>query len=279
MLSTSGSVPKEFEEVSASDIEIPEAIQTAGIAATQRPLKMMLVGDSMAKSLGWGFERAAIHGYQFFNAAVDGCGLAQDVGERWFARWIKDDPRCVPGWRERWPAAINGYAPDLIVALFGAQDVYDRKIDGREIPFDSAEGQALAEQELQQAIDILTAGGAHLVLLTTPFYVAGWPMKIQADRSAFNDSWITRYNTIQNAVASRNPDKVSIIDLNRYINPSGRYQKTVNGIEIRTFDNVHLSTEGAEFVIRWLHPQLEYLGRRHLGVMPEPVSTGVVRRS
>ena len=43
----------------------------------------MVVGDSVANSLGPGFERAAAaNGLSVWNASVDGCGITQDVGER-----------------------------------------------------------------------------------------------------------------------------------------------------------------------------------------------------
>jgi len=279
VMTTSGGVPGQFKEVSASEIKVPDPVDVAGISTTARPLRVMLVGDSMARSLGWGFEREAVQGYQFFNAAVDGCGLAQDVGARWFSYWLEHDPRCVPGWRDRWPAAISQFAPDIVVALFGAQDTYDRRIDGREIPFLSPEGQALAQQDLQDAINVLSASGAHVVLLTTPYYQAGWPMRIDPDRSAFNPAWIDSYNRIQRTVASLNADRVSVLDLNKYIDPDGRYQKTVGVVTIRSFDNVHFSPEGAEFAIRWLHPQLDFLGKEHIGIAPSEPSTGVVQRS
>ena len=125
---------------------------------------------------------------------------------------------------------------------------------------------------------MLSATGAHVVLLTTPYYVPGWPMRVDSARSAFNPAWIDKYNEIQHTVATLNPDRVSLIDLNRYIDPEGHYTKTVAGIEVRTFDNVHFSPQGAEFALRWLHPQLDFLGKRHIGALPAAPSIGVVQR-
>ena len=48
----------------------------------------MVVGDSVANSMGPGFERAAVaNGLSVWDASVDGCGITQDVGERHVAGW------------------------------------------------------------------------------------------------------------------------------------------------------------------------------------------------
>ena len=43
-----------------------------------------------------------------------------------------------PGWRDRWPAEVAQWNPQVVVVLLGAQDTFDRRIDGKVIPFDSA---------------------------------------------------------------------------------------------------------------------------------------------
>ena len=261
LVSTTGGVPAVVENVSASELVAPPIAIDAAAQAAQRPPRVLLVGDSMARSLGPGLERAAASGeFQFWDASVPGCGLASDVGERWFAAWQGTDPRCLPTWRERWPAQLQEYDPDIVIALFGAQDAFDRRVDGAEIRFDEAQGSLLAQQDLTEALTMLSSTGAEVTLLTTPYYVLGWPQQVQVERSPLNEDWIDRYNLLQRAVGARlsegAPGGVRILDLNRYLAPERTWTDTVSGIKVRSFDRCHLSPEGADFVAAWLVPRL-----------------------
>jgi peptidoglycan/LPS O-acetylase OafA/YrhL len=261
---TSATVPRAHVPLSAADLRPPRpapGLVAAGTAsetaAARPPPRVMLVGDSVARSLGPGLERtAATHGIQFWDASVPGCGLATDVGERWFGQWQGIDARCVPGWRERWPQQVAEFDPDIVVTLFGAQDAFDRRVDGREVPFDGPAGEALAERDLQQAVTSLSSSGAHVVLLTAPYYRLCCPMTIDLHRSPMNEAWITRYNELQAAVARRNPTRAAVMDLNRYLGPEGTWTDTVAGVKVRSFDRSHLSDAGADLTAQWLVPQL-----------------------
>jgi lysophospholipase L1-like esterase len=92
--------------------------------------------------------------------------------------------------------------------------------------------------------------------------VPGWPMKIDGPRSLFNSAWIDRWNSLEHAIAGRNAGRVTIVDLNRYLDPDGTWTDTVNGIKVRTFDRMHLSADGAAYVARWLVPQLRNFASR-----------------
>ena len=119
----------------------------------------------------------------------------------------------------------------------------------------------LAEHDLEDAVTTLSSHGAAVVLLTAPYYVPGWPMKIDVPRSLFNPAWIDRWNSLERAVAGRNAG-VAIVDLNRYLDPNGTWTDTVNGIKVRIFDRMHLSADGAAYVAQWLGPQLRNFATR-----------------
>jgi peptidoglycan/LPS O-acetylase OafA/YrhL/lysophospholipase L1-like esterase len=278
LVSTSSTVPPAFRDFTAAQITPPAGASSGVAAAAPRavnpstsstapappPLRVMVVGDSVAHSMAPGLERlSTANSFTLWDTSVPGCGLATDVGDRWFAEWQGVAPQCLPGWRERWPEQITQFHPDLVVMLVGAQDAFDRRIDGHTIRFDTPEGEALAEQDLQDAINVLTTGGARVVMLTTPYYVIGWPQKVEVDRSPLHEPWINRYNDLQRTIASRNASRVHILDLNHYVDPAGTWTDTVDGIKVRAFDRCHLSDEGADFVARWLTPQLLQIGRRN----------------
>jgi hypothetical protein len=261
VFATSATVPSSFKARTASDLRAPTIAHPASVShkvAAPPPLRVMLVGDSMATSMAPGLDAAArANGFTFWDASVPGCGLGTDVGDRWFAEWRGVEPRCLPGWKDRWPGQVAAFHPDVVVGLFGAQDAFDRRIAGNEIKFDTDAGIQLAQQDMEGAVSVLSASGAKVIMLTTPYYTLGWPQKVDVDRSPLHEPWIDRYNNdVVRAVAARHPDTMSVIDLNRYLDPAGTWTDTVNGIKVRSFDRCHLSELGSNYVAWWLAPQI-----------------------
>jgi hypothetical protein len=282
VVATAGAVPPAFRDVAASELRPPEPVaarRDAGVAApATAPRRVMVVGDSVADSLAPGLERyAPDHDLLVWNAAVPGCGIATDVGDRWFAEWRGVEPRCLPGWRERWPAQLAEFRPEVVVALLGAQDAFDRRIDGRVVRFDTPEGEALARAELGEALDVLSATGAEVLLLTTPYYRLGWPQRVDVERSPLHEPWVDRWNAIVRDVATTRAGAVRVLDLNAFLNPAGTWTDTIDGIKVRSYDRSHLSPLGARVVARWLLPEIERaLAGRH-ATRPTPLAVGVAR--
>jgi lysophospholipase L1-like esterase len=210
-----------------------------------------------------GLERAAAaQGLTVWDAAVDGCGIVQDVGEQRVWHWSSAPPGCSPGWRERWPLQVDQFNPDVVVVLLGTDDTLDRRIGGREITFDSPEGDELTRSELQEAVSIL-ASHAHMSSRSprrTHPRANGARIGIP-ERSSYNPRWIDRWNDDLRAVATRNASSVTITDLNRFLAPEGGWTGTVNSVSVRGPDKTHLSPEGADMVATWLAPQLVRLAR------------------
>jgi peptidoglycan/LPS O-acetylase OafA/YrhL/lysophospholipase L1-like esterase len=261
IVTATGGPATPLSEVAAADIHPPPTAPTAP-AGQPGPVRVLVVGDSVANSMAPGLERAAAaQGLVVWNAAVDGCGITQDVGEQRVWGWQPARPACSPGWRQRWPLQVQQFDPDVVVVLLGTDDAFDRRINGQEIDFDTPAGDQLTRSELQEAFGALSAGGARVVVLTTPYSVIGWPRQIRLDRSAYNAAWIDRWNEDLRAVATKNPGKVSILDLNHLLCPDGAWTATVNGVQVRAVDKMHLSDAGADLVAGWLAPQLVRLAR------------------
>jgi peptidoglycan/LPS O-acetylase OafA/YrhL/lysophospholipase L1-like esterase len=258
---TTGSAVAPMSEFAAADLGPPPTAPASPPGQTG-PVRVMVVGDSVANSMGPGLERAAAaNGLSVWNASVDGCGITQDVGERHVWGWETANPACSPGWRQRWPLQVGQFNPDVVVALLGTDDTFDRRIDGREITFDSPEGDDMTRNELQEAVAILSGSGARVVLLTTPYNVLGWPRRVRVDRSTYNPAWVDRWNSSVRAVATRNPSTTTVVDLNRFLGPEGKWGDMVDGVKVHTFDKMHLSPEGADLVAGWLAPQVVRLAR------------------
>jgi peptidoglycan/LPS O-acetylase OafA/YrhL/lysophospholipase L1-like esterase len=260
LLATSGAATP-VSEVAAADIGPPPAVSATPPGETG-PVRVLVVGDSVADSLAPGLERAApAQGMVVWNAAVDGCGITQDVGEQHVWGWQRPGSACSPGWRQRWPLQVSQFNPDVVVMLLGTDDAFDRRVNGQEIDFDSLEGDEITRTELQDAVSTLSASGARVVALTTPYNVIGWPRQIRLARSAYNPAWVNRWNDDLRSVATRNPATTTIVDFNRFLCPEGKWTDSINGVRVREVDKMHLSAEGADLSADWLAPQLVRLAR------------------
>jgi peptidoglycan/LPS O-acetylase OafA/YrhL/lysophospholipase L1-like esterase len=261
MVLTTGGAATRLAEVAAADIG-PPPTETAAPPGETGPVRVMVVGDSVANSMAPGLERAGpAQGLTVWNAAVDGCGITQDVGEQRVWGWQPPRKECIPGWRERWPLQLSQFNPDVVVMLLGTDDAFDRRVNGQEITFDSPAGDQLTRNELQEAITMLSAGGARVVALTAPYHVIGWPRQVRLDRSSYNPVWVNRWNDNLRAVATHNPTTTTIIDFNRFLCPEGKWTDNINGVNVRRLDKMHLSDEGADMAASWLAPQLVRLAR------------------
>jgi hypothetical protein len=119
---------------------------------------------------------------------------------------------------------------------------------------------AYLTSELDLALRIVTANGAHVALLTATYthrnempdgslYPEDYPQRV--------DAW----NRLLYAEQAKNPRQITILDLNKRVCPNGVFTWTVgNGIRIRS-DGLHFTPEGVQqWIAPWLLPKLAALG-------------------
>jgi lysophospholipase L1-like esterase len=225
------------------------------------PTRVLVVGDSIALSLAEGIRgEFAAHGVTVLDEGMLGCGIVS-TGKVWIAGEMETiSPKCAD-WAERWGRAEADFAPDVVVVLVGAWDAYDREIDGRFIPFDTPESDALLRADLSHAVDVLSSGGARVVLLTVPYYEYRYSVNTpDVSRSAFVPARVDHFNEILAGVAAAD-ERVTLIDLNHFLSPDGAIHATIDGIAVQG-DGVHFSPEGGQYVAEWLQPKLARLAVR-----------------
>ncbi|MDQ1484183.1 MAG: hypothetical protein QOF35_2259 [Actinomycetota bacterium] len=236
---------------------------TPGSAVPRRshsgPTRLLVLGDSVAETLFKGmphYPRVAVS-----NHAVLGCGLLQQSPYR-YAGEIAEVPTECAGWPENWSADVRRNDPDVVALLVGRWEVMDRVIDGS---WQSVGDPALDRQvlsNLERILPMLTAKGARLALLTPPYYHRFerpdgglWP----EDRPKRVD----RFTGLLRQFAAKHPDRVSVVELGKLMNPRGRhrYSAYISGVFAR-YDGVHLTPEAAALLAPKLLPQLIALDSR-----------------
>jgi peptidoglycan/LPS O-acetylase OafA/YrhL len=235
-------------------------------ATPPAPPKVMLVGDSVAGSLGLGFDRPGpSSALTVWNRGRLGCGLFYDGSVFEGGELTPVDSAC--NWRERWPAELQLFQPDVVVMLVGAWDILDREVDGHVVRFGSAEYDSSFLHQLDDATNLLASTGAKVVVLTTPFFSRPELVGETGREWPEYEPWrVDRINSLYRDFLENHPGRYRMIDLNRFVSPQGRFTDELNGQVIRG-DGVHFNTAGSDMVVDWITPQLQEVAA---GVDPDP---------
>ena len=109
---------------------VASGIATPANAAPTRPPVVLVVGDSVALTLGRGIERWGLtRGAVVDNQTVIGCSVLVGVELRgYFGTSDRGPDPC--GSLARFPSLVQQVRPDVVVMLYGAWEVYDTSWDG-----------------------------------------------------------------------------------------------------------------------------------------------------
>jgi hypothetical protein len=189
--------------------------------------------------------------------AIQGCGITvlSDILEL-------GTPHSLYSWCPQWPAnwqsAVNTDDPDVSVILLDRWEFMDARLNGTyqhvgEPPFD-----AYLTGQLDQAVGIVSARAARVVLLTAPYtHRAETPSGglYPEDQPARVDAW----NALLRVEAAKHPGTVTVLDLNAIVCPQGTFTWSVGGLQIRS-DGLHFTPAGVQQLIApWLLPRLSRL--------------------
>jgi peptidoglycan/LPS O-acetylase OafA/YrhL len=220
------------------------------------PTKVMIVGDSVAATLGLGFETVGRdNNLWVWNRGRLGCGLFYGGSVLEGGEWVPVDPEC--DWRASWPQQLGDFKPDIALVLVGAWDILDRDVDGAVVKFGTVEYDKAFLQQLDDGTALLASQGAKVVVLTTPFFSRP-ELAVQTGRQwpEYDPARVDRLNSLYRDFLTAHPGRYTILDLNRFVSPAGKFAEYVNGVRVRD-DGVHFTRDGAVMVDTWLVPQLE----------------------
>ena len=236
-------------------VAIPTATTIPGTPVPV-PASVLVVGDSVAKTLGDGFDRGShAAGVELFNRGQLACGLAQRATIEHGGRTAPTEPTCDE-WPTQWQGYIAEIAPVVSVVVFDVFVVQDIEVDGTSLAFGTKESDRYLLDQLDRGVDILRERDGKVVLLTAPYnqrpVVVGQPSIWDEDDPARIDHWNT---LLRRYVKQRADTGVTLVDLNEHVSPNGQYSNTLDGVELR-YDGVHFNPDAAELIFQWLLPQL-----------------------
>jgi peptidoglycan/LPS O-acetylase OafA/YrhL len=218
-----------------------------------RPLRVLVVGDSVGQTLGRGLElwayttgRAEVE-----NDAVPTCALGRALDFKTpLGGELHPSDTCAD-WTQTWAEKIATFDPDVVVVQYTVWEIEFRRLpDGRWAQPGDPALDRWQLSEYQAASDVLSARGAPVLWLDSA--CEDGPIK------RGEPFWFVDYRTIPQLAASR--PSVHVVDMNHLLCPHGAPDPDFAGVHDVRPDGAHFSDAGAFAVAQWLMPIV--LGQR-----------------
>ncbi len=241
------------------------------VADVRHPVRLLLLGDSIALTLGKGLSVDARerYGVTVTDDATLGCDLDPQLEVFTSGAAGPATPGC-DNWRGLWPFLIAGQRPQVVGLGLGRWEIADHLLGGRWVHIGEPAWDGHLTDDLQSAIAILDSFGAKVVLFTMPYVD---PSARQSDGLAWSENTPTRvkaYNALVRQVARTHPGVVSVIDLNRMLSPAGVYTASLSGVQVRSADGIHVSVDGGELLQRQILPAVDRIGTENEAAKVSP---------
>ena len=226
---------------SVAPVAAPTTLPSAG--ATPGPTKVgttkvLFVGDSVALALADAMSRSQQpYSIQIFNHGFLGCGIALGSPRR-FRGTDSNDPSFCPHWPQLRAEEVAQIRPAVVAVLVGEWELMDRYRDGRWQHITEPDYDAYLAKQLDLLINVTSAKGARVALLTTPCSApaespSGAPWPENAPQR------LARFNELLHEAAARYPTKATVVDLKAMVCPGGKFVSTLDGVTLRTPDGIH----------------------------------------
>ena len=144
------------------------SLRAAG-AFTTHPIRFLLLGDSVALTLGTGLNHRSVsrYGVEVIDRGDLGCDL-DSVEVNLSGSVGPATPGCLH-WRSVWAKYIAQDHPDVVGVLIGRWEVSDHFYDGTWVHIGEASWDEHIASELNQVFGILSSKGARIVVFTMPY--------------------------------------------------------------------------------------------------------------
>ena len=222
--------------------------------------RMLVVGDSVSRTFGYGLERwaDATGDAVVWSAGTEGCGVARGgIVRDGSGRETPLSDACntiADGWQSQ----LDQFGPDVVLVVSNAVDFRERRFDdwdGFLRPGD-ADFDAFLIDEYIAAVDLLAADGAQVIWVESPCASDVFGQFNEADGSNALDTERIRYvnETILPAVVAARPS-LRTFDLYAELCDGDTAISEVDGITLRP-EGIHFSAEGSRWLADVVGPEL-----------------------
>ena len=227
----------------------------------RHPVRLLIVGDSIAETLGMGLsERSqARYGVAVSDHGSLGCDLDPQL-EVFISGRAGPATQGCGLWRGLWPFMAAQEQPQVVALGLGRWEVADHLLDGQWVHIGEPAWDQHLTADLESAVAIFHSIGARVVLFTMPYVD---PSDRQPDGMPWSENTPARaqaYNALVRRVAQSDPGEVAVIDLNRMLSRDGVYTASLDGVNVRWPDGVHIGAAGGQLLQREILPEIDHLG-------------------
>ncbi len=233
--------------------------EKATFPAQGHQVRVLVVGDSLSLTVGfWLSPYASRYGLVIRGRPLDGCGLATAVPYDLHGTPTYPLAPCAQ-WPSIWHSDVVALRPQVVVLVVGWWDTMDRMYQGRWQHLGDPAFNAYEKAQLTDAVSILHSGGAHVAIMTSPFYDSGEQQNGEPwDEDA--PARVDVLNSLIRSVAARHPRIVSVVALNRYLDPDGHFTAKIDGKVMRFADGVHTTEDAGTYLAPKVLPPLLRMG-------------------
>jgi peptidoglycan/LPS O-acetylase OafA/YrhL len=263
----------------------------AAAALTNRPVKVLLVGDSVAGTLGVGLAQYAQMEHdkvQIINEGEPGCSVSMQsqIKVLWYT--VPPNPPCDVNQNPdslfaTWTQWVDDYNPDVVLYV-SRGETFDQDVGGQWQNIGQPGFDGYVTMRFREAVSVLGSRGATVVLMTSPYYDSGasssgspWPenvlSRVQLDNAIIRQ---VASSSASPAFGVAGGARVFVFDLNAVVDPNGQYDASINNVNVRCGDGVHFSPSGGIYVGLRLLPDLVALGQSHAVSAPGGVWPGAL---
>jgi peptidoglycan/LPS O-acetylase OafA/YrhL len=262
----------------------------AAAGRTNRPVKALLVGDSVAGTLGVGLAQYAQMEHdkvQIVNEGDPGCSasMQSQIKVLWYT--LPPGPPCDVNHNPdslfaAWKQWVDVYNPDVVLYV-SRGETFDQDVGGQWQNIGQPGFAGYVTSRYREAVSVLGSRGATVVLMTSPYYDSGtsssgapWPedavSRVQLDNATIRQ--VASASASASGVAGG--ARVFVFDLNAVVDPNGQYDASIDNVNVRCGDGVHFSPSGGIYVGLRLLPDLVSLGQSHAVASPGGVWPGAL---
>jgi len=241
---------------------------TARHAFSTDPERFVLLGDSVALTMRLGLQIDSVrrYGVRMYIGAWLGCDLDPDLPVMGNGVVYQTSPGCLD-WQSTWPRFVDDDHATVVGILLGRFELLDHFYRGRWTFVGQPAWDRHLTEELDLAIHLVTRHGARVALFTVPY-----DKETEApDGSVYPEnepSRVDAFNRLLRQVAAAHRSTVTIIDLNRILDPAGHYTLTVDGVRVRYYDGVHITITGGQWLQPRILPEIDRLGLADTATAP-----------
>jgi peptidoglycan/LPS O-acetylase OafA/YrhL len=232
-----------------------------GFTPASDKLRVLVVGDSVSLTVGyWMTPYAGRYGMVIRGRPLDGCGLATVVPFDYHGTVTYQTLAPCMQWPTIWQSEVAQLHPQVVALVIGWWETMDRMYQGRWQHLGEPAFDAYEQSQLEKAVAVLSSGGAHVALMTAPYFDSGE----QPDGQPWDEDApdrVDELNRLITTVADQHRGTVSIVPLHRYLDPNGHFTSTIDGQVMRFADGVHTTQAAGTYLAPKILPQLAAMAR------------------